>query len=29
MEFNVTSMNENLQGTGVDADEIKMMLGQI
>lgn len=29
MEFNVTSMNENLQSTGVDADEIKMMLGQI
>jgi copper homeostasis protein len=29
MEFNVTSMNENLQSTGVDADEIKLMLGQI
>ncbi len=26
MEFNVTSMNENLQSTGVDVDEIKMML---
>jgi len=26
MEFNVTSMNENLQSTGVDMDEIKMML---
>jgi hypothetical protein len=29
MDFKVTSMNENLQSTGVDADEIKMMLGQI
>ena len=26
MEFNVASMNENLQSTGVDVDEIKMML---
>jgi copper homeostasis protein len=26
MEFNVASMNENLQITGVDVDEIKMML---
>jgi copper homeostasis protein len=26
MDFKVTSMNENLQSTGVDADEIKMML---
>jgi copper homeostasis protein len=29
MDFKVTSMNENLQITGVDADEIKLMLGQI
>ena len=29
MDFKGTSMNENLQSTGVDADEIKMMLGQI
>ncbi|MSP07014.1 MAG: copper homeostasis protein CutC [Chitinophagaceae bacterium] len=28
MEFNVTSMNENLQSTGVDSNEIKMMLAQ-
>jgi copper homeostasis protein len=26
MEFKVASMNENLQSTGVDLDEIKMML---
>ena len=26
MDFKATSMNENLQSTGVDADEIKMML---
>jgi copper homeostasis protein len=29
MDFKATSMNENLQSTGVDADEIKLMLGQI
>ena len=28
MEFNVVSMNENLQSIGVDIDEIKMMLSQ-
>jgi hypothetical protein len=28
MKFNVASMNENLQSTGVDVDEIKMMLSQ-
>jgi copper homeostasis protein len=28
MEFNRASMNENLQSTGVDTDEIKMMLAQ-
>lgn len=28
MEFNRSSMNENLQSTGVDTDEIKMMLAQ-
>ena len=28
MVFNVASMNENLQSTGVDVDEIKMMLSQ-
>jgi len=29
MEFNVTSMNENLQSTGVDVDEIKIMLSYL
>jgi len=29
MEFNVVSMNENLQSTGVDVDEIKMMLAHL
>jgi copper homeostasis protein len=29
MEFNVTSMNENLQNTGVDVDEIKIMLSYL
>lgn len=29
MEFNVTSMNENLQSIGVDIDEIKMMLSYL
>ena len=28
MKFKVASMNENLQSTGVDVDEIKMMLAQ-
>jgi len=29
MDFKLASMNENLQSTGVDTDEIKMMLSQI
>jgi copper homeostasis protein len=29
MEFNVASMNENLQSTGVDVDEIKIMLSYL
>ena len=28
MDFKIASMNENLQSTGVDTDEIKMMLSQ-